>query len=619
MRVYRSKRTLLVSGATVVSLLSIAGCGVSHDVGVTDPHVGGVALHGTVFGGLQPVSFSTLQLYAIGTTGYGSAATPLLTSVVTTDVNGNYSITGDYTCPSAQTMVYLAAVGGNPGLAAGTNNAALAEIALLGPCGNLRTYTFVTINELSTVAAVYAMQPFLSSISGIGTPASNQQGLNEGFTTAASLVSLPGRSPGAAPAIATIPTATLNSLADALSSCINSDGALSAYAPCGRLFTAATPTGMSAPVDTVGAALAIARNPSHNATAIFNTITSTAPYQPTLTAAPSDWSIAINYVAPSFHTPADLAVDSQGTVWVVGSPGIAATGSSTVSTLTSAGLKASYVQVSTNFGNLAIDQSDNVWLTDANHSDVVELSNSGVRTTFNPFSGGGIQGPGPIAFDPSGNAWVLNNASTLSELSASGVALSPANGFATGAGSAVALAIDAQGQVWTADSGNNSVSKLTNAGAAVIGSPYTNGGLSSPFAIAIDSTNEAFVASRTTSQVTKFAASGAPPASTSYAGSGVTVPIALAMDGANTAWVVNGGANTISAVPASNSGQTGYGSAFLTNPYKLAIDGAGNIWVANLGTSVAGSGVITQFVGAAAPVVTPLSVAVKNGTVAQRP
>ncbi len=618
MQVGRRKRALLAAGWNVL-VLAIAGCGVARDAKTVAPQVAGAALHGSVYGGLQPVSFSTLQLYATGTAGYGSAATPLLTTVVTTDANGNYSITGDYTCPSANTMVYLAAVGGNPGLAPGTNNAALAEIALLGPCGNLRSYTFVTINELSTVAAVYAMQPFLSSISGIGAPLSNQQGLIEGFTTAASLVSLPGHTPGAAPAIATVPTVALNSLADALSSCINSDGNLSSSAPCGRLFTAATPTGASAPVDTVGAAVDVARNPSHNAATIFNTITSTAPYQPTLTTAPADWTIAINYVAPAFCTPADLAVDSQGTVWVVASPGTAATGSSTVSTLTPVGLQASYVQVSTNFGNVAIDPLDNVWLTDANHSGVVELNNAGVRATSNPFSGGGIQGPGPLAFDPAGDAWVLNNNASVSELSASGVAMSPANGFATGAGSAVALAIDAQGQVWTADSGSNAVSKLTNGGTAASGSPYTNGGLSSPFAIAIDSSNEAFVANRTTSQVVKFAASGAPPATTSYPGSGVTVPIALAMDGANTAWVVNGGANTISAVPASNSGQTGYGSAYLTNPYKLAIDGAGNLWVANVGTSVAGSGVITQFVGAAQPVVTPQSVAVKNGAIAQRP
>ena len=143
--------------------------------------------------------------------------------------------------------------------------------------------------------------------------------------------------------------------------------------------------------------------------------------------------------------------------------------------------------------------------------------------------------------------------------------------------------------------------------------------MASPFSIAIDSLNDAFVVNRTASTITEFAPSGAPPAATGYSGSGLVVPIALALDGANTAWAVNAGANTISALPATFPGQTGYGSAFLTNPYKLAVDGSGNVWVANVGTTVAGSGVVTQFVGVAQPVVTPLSVAVRAAKLGQKP
>jgi hypothetical protein len=43
------------------------------------------------------------------------------------------------------------------------------------------------------------------------------------------------------------------------------------------------------------------------------------------------------------------------------------------------------------------------------------------------------------------------------------------------------------------------------------------------------------------------------------------------------------------------------------------------VWVANLGSSVVGSGTITQIIGAAAPVVTPASVAVQNNALDQRP
>ena len=56
---------------------------------------------------------------------------PLLTSgagqdglgyYVTTDSNGDFTITGDYTCPTAYSETYVYAVGGNPG--SGANSAA---------------------------------------------------------------------------------------------------------------------------------------------------------------------------------------------------------------------------------------------------------------------------------------------------------------------------------------------------------------------------------------------------------------------------------------------------------------------------------------------------------------
>jgi streptogramin lyase len=606
----------LIAVAASLGVAALSGCGVG-TLQQADASVQGAAIHGTVFGGLQPVGFATLQIYAVGTSGYGSAATPLLNKTVTTDANGNYSVSGDYTCPSSTTLVYLTATGGNPGLAAGTNNAALAEIALLGQCGSVGPSTFVTINELSTVAAVYALQPFISSMSAIGAPSTNLLGLTSGFATAMNMVSLPGGIPGNAPAIATIPSATLISLADAMSSCVNSNGSLGSSQPCGRLFTAATPTNGAEPTDTVRALIDIARNPSHNAAAIFNTIATQPPYQPGLSMAPADWTLAINYTAPAFSGPSDMAIDGQGTVWVAALPGTGGPGSTTISALTTNGLSESYVQTAKSYANMAIDISGNIWLSNTNYSNVVEMTPAGAF--LGPFSGGGISGPGPMAFDPAGDLWILNSTTMISELNPSGGATFGAGWSTGGQNGPVEIAIDATGHVWTTDSAGNTVSKLTNQGALVSGAPYTNGGLSSPFAIAIDSANEAWVANRTASTLTEFAATGTPPVTTSYTGDGLLVPIAVTLDGTNTAWAVNAGSSTISALPAASAGQTSYGSAYLTNPYKIAVDGAGNVWVANVGTSVAGSGVITQIVGAAQPVVTPLSLAVKSARIAQKP
>ncbi len=564
-------------------------------------------------------------MYVPGATGYASAATPLFQTPVITDSGGNFNITGDYTCPSATTPVYLVVTGGNPGLPAGSNNAALSLMSFLGLCGNLGPGSFIRVNELTTVAAVYALQPFMTSPSALGAPPSNEQGILNAFTTIAGLISSAGAAPGTAPAIATVPVAEMNTLADAVSSCVNSNGSLSLGTSCERLFAAATPPGGAPPTDTVSALMNIARNPGHNAPAIFNAVTANPPYQPTLTTAPSDWSMAINYRAPAFATPADLAIDSAGTVWVLSTPGTATAGSSTITALTLGGITATFPQTLASLGNLAIDQFDNLWLTDTNLSNVIELTSSGTQAA-NAFTGGGIQGPGPIAFDSAGHAWVVNNSASVSELSASGVSMSPASGFSTGgAHGPVALAIDAAGNIWTADGAGNTVSKLSNAGQQTAGSPYSGNGLGGPFALALDAKGEAIVANQTASSLTRFLLPGSSPASITYTGAGLNSPIALAIDGGGTVWIANGGANTISEIPLAaaggvgQSGTIGYGLAALTNPYKLAIDGSGNLWVINLGTKVAGSGTITQFVGMAAPVVTPMSIAVKTNSIASRP
>ena len=96
----------------------------------------------------------------------------------------------------------------------------------------------------------------------------------------------------------------------------------------------------------------------------------------------------------------------------------------------------------------------------------------------------------------------------------------------------------------------------------------------------------------------------------------------MAVDGLGNVWLVNSGSNTVSEFLSNGrpqSGGTGYGSSALTNPFRLALDRSGNVWVANLGSQTAGQGTITEIVGAAAPVVTPVSIAIQNNALNQRP
>ncbi|MGD0796308.1 MAG: hypothetical protein ABR910_01175 [Acidobacteriaceae bacterium] len=268
-------------------------------------------IHGTVHGGQQPVTGSTIQLWAVGTTGYGSAGTALISATLTSsdgtgtmDSNanagnanntlsaGNFTITGDYTCPSASTLVYLTATGGNPGLTSGTNNSALVLMAALGQCGSLSSSTVIVVNEVTTIASVYALAQFTSTGGSVGSPSSNTTGIASAFSNVNNLVNT---STGAALSSTsggnTVPQSELDTFADILVPCVNSTGPTSSA--CTTLFSAATPSGGSAPTTVLAAALDIALNPSNNVTSLFNISTANTAFQPTLSSAPSSWTVIV--------------------------------------------------------------------------------------------------------------------------------------------------------------------------------------------------------------------------------------------------------------------------------------------------------------------------------------
>ena len=110
--------------------------------------------------------------------------------------------------------------------------------------------------------------------------------------------------------------------------------------------------------------------------------------------------------------------------------------------------------------------------------------------------------------------------------------------------------------------------------------------------------------------------------STGYTGGGLSYPYGIAVDGAGNVWVTNyygiiaegtEAPSTISELQGANgakpgqpiSPSTGYGSdAGLLEPHGIAIDASGNVWVSNADD---GANSITQFLGVATPVKTPLA------------
>jgi hypothetical protein len=401
--------------ACLLLSLLLAGCSQTQPGKVTEPLV----RHSSVHGGQQPISGATLQLYAVGTTGDGSAATPLLTQTVTSDASGNFNLTGAYTCPSASTLVYVVATGGNPGLSPGTNNTDIALMAALGPCGNLTGSTFITINELTTVGAIWPLAPFMASYTNIGSGSSDGSALASAFTLASQYVNTTtGSAPGQnVPSGTTVPVTQLNTLADILSSCVNSAGGVSGDgSTCGTLFAAATPTGGTAPTDISVAGLNIANNPTANISNLYALLTPTAAFQPTLASPPADWTVQLTpsstgaalTIAPVAQSFPDTVVGVPSspvsiTVTNVGASSAALYGFSIV------GVNAGdFIQSTSCPGNLAPSATCTVQITftplaiGARSAYLSIISNAPNSPQMIALSGSGLPGSaGPVSITPS--------------------------------------------------------------------------------------------------------------------------------------------------------------------------------------------------------------------------
>jgi len=280
----------------------LAGCGYSGPTSTSTA----VALSGSVHGGRQPVSGSSIQMYAAGTDGDGSVALPLLSSTVKTDANGNFTIPAAYGCPSASSPVYIVASGGSPGTSA-SNNPDLVLAAVLGACGKLSGSTPVSVNEVTTVGSVFPLAAYMTDAKHLGSASGDAAFVTAVATVPEFINSVQGSTPGTATATSYFAEgAKLNSLANALADCVNSAGGSAGDgSPCGQLFAAATDAGGSAPSDTLTAVLRIAENPKNNVANIYGLALANPPFEPALTTAPTDWALTLSYAVatPNISLP----------------------------------------------------------------------------------------------------------------------------------------------------------------------------------------------------------------------------------------------------------------------------------------------------------------------------
>jgi sugar lactone lactonase YvrE len=508
-------------------------------------------ISGVMHGGQQAVSGATIQLWAVGTAGDGSASTPLLNPAVTTDAYGNFNITGLYTCPSASSLVYLTGTGGNPGLTIGTNNTALAMMAALGTCGNLSASTYIVMNEVTTIGSVFALAPYMNSYSAIGygsdlpaiTAAFNE--VNEFVNIATGTAGGPALPPGYGVNIPLI-----NTLADFLAICINSDGTGSGCSTVFGITDGAVAVGFAN--DTILAANEIAHNPTRNITPIFNSTPPASPFQPQLKAAPSAWAISGQ---PMVFTP--TIYPSGGTYT---SPQIVIITDSTLNAVIHYTLDGTtpteFSPILTNGITVSANETINAiaslsgYLDSSVASASYIISGSGYPSgTILPFAGNGTTtgssgdggqatqagfiSPYFIAFDPSGNAYITDfSANRVRKVTPGGI-ISTFAGNGTGSdtgdgGQASAATVygpngvttDASGNVYISEERGRRIRKVTPAGiittiagngSSIYGGDGVlaiNSGLGGPEGIALDSTGNLYVADAYGYRILKINTSG---------------------------------------------------------------------------------------------------------------
>ena len=251
--------------------------------------------------------------------------------------------------------------------------------------------------------------------------------------------------------------------------------------------------------------------------------------------------------------------------------------------------------------------------------------------------GSGIQAqfrlPNNVAVDITGNVYVADTANNvIRKIAPNGIVstlagVAGSHGSADGTGGTArfwapfGIAVDGSGNVYVADTGNNTIREITGNGivstlAGLAGHPGDKDGIGSnarfrnPWSVAVDGLGNMFVADMSNDTIRKITPTGVvttlagqPGKSGNADGFGSAArfnnPFAVAVDNADNVYVSDSANNTIRKIAPGGmvvtlAGLPGYAGstdgkgndARFLNPQGLAVDGARNIYVADTGNSV---------------------------------
>jgi sugar lactone lactonase YvrE len=572
----------------------------------------GVSFSGKALAGSQPIVGATVQLYAAGATGNGSAATALLSNALISDAAGAFTVAAGYACPAAASEIYVVVSGGQVGSAVA--NPAITLASALGACNQIAASSQFVIDEVTTAATAWGLAQFFGTGGNVGASATNAQGLANAVATVANLANVTtGVSPGATfPTTGTSPAAKVNAVADLLNNCT------ATASGCDALFSATTPNGGTAPDNTLDAVLNLVRNPGSNVATLFAQLSASGapPFTPVPSKAPADWTLSINYHGGGIDkkNPSGVGVDATGNIWVATYSGAAAEFSTTGTPLFASGITGGGLLDS---DALAVDPQGNIWIPDGGSpsvnggfGSVTELSSTGqVLSGATGFSAGGISYPTAIAIDSNGTVWIPDYGnSRVTLLSSAGQPLSGTSGYQSLQFSfPLAVAIDANHNGWIANFGNDTVSKVSADGSEI--ASFASG--AGPDGLAVDQRGYVWIANQTGNSISELANDGTV-VSNGYNDNKASIlaPQGIAIDGSGNVWVANLHSHAITELAGSAatspgailSPTAGYASdSGFTEAYAIVVDASGNLWVTDFNNDT-----LTEIVGLATPVKTPV-------------
>jgi sugar lactone lactonase YvrE len=195
-----------------------------------------------------------------------------------------------------------------------------------------------------------------------------------------------------------------------------------------------------------------------------------------------------------------------------------------------------------------------------------------VLTVSNP----SLASPGDAAVDAAGNVYIADFGNNrVLELPANGEPPIPVGSHLTGP---AGVAVDGAGNSYIAETTGNKVNKVS-----VVGSVETTvgTGLSAPAAVAADAFGNVYIADSGNNRVLEIPVQGGKQV---VVGAGLSNPAGLAIDSIGNIYIADAGHNRVVEVPVNGGVQSTVGSG-LSNPHGVAVDGALNVYIDDTGNN----------------------------------